>query len=86
MIMHWMKAKNIKYSCALFEVESQRVCLEKTRQVDTVMSKDWCCAILGVERLYYNINFNEQKLQVYCKSEDITNKELNPLSNYEEHK
>ena len=84
MITNWMKTNNIKYSCAPFEADHKCVCLEKTCQFEAMMSRHGDCVTLGVEHLYYNINFNEQKLQAYCKAKNIINKELNPLFNYEE--
>ena len=86
MVKNWMVENSINYICALFEAEWQCAYIEQNNIVDGVMSNDGDCIVLRVGKLYFNIDFNAEKFQVYDKSLDITKVDENPLFAYESHK
>ena len=79
MVANWMHNNSAKHMCAPFEAEWQCACLEQCNIVDSAMSTDGDCVILGVRKLYYNVNFNSCAFQVYDKEIDIIDKIKNPL-------
>ena len=86
MVKNWMVENSIDYICSPFEAEWQCAHMEQNNIVDGVMSNDGDCVVLGVGKLYFNVNFNAEKFQVYDKSIDITKVDKNPLFAYESHK
>ena len=57
--------------------------LQKLGIVDTVMSTDGDCIIHGVERLYFNVNFDTSTFQVFNRKVDYLNTVENPLFAYD---
>ena len=50
---------------------------------DGVMLKDGDCVILGAEKMYFNVNFNQLTFKVYGKRVNILNVQSNLLFKYD---
>ena len=56
---------NIKHSCAPFEAYSQCVCLECMDVADDVMTTDGDCIMHGVNKLYYEWNYEKRTFRLH---------------------
>jgi len=84
LILSWFKSNDAKYTCAPFKAEWQCIYMERLNQVNAVMSKDGDAIIIGVHKLYYNIDFNDHSFKEYDKINDKINLSNNSLFLYED--
>ncbi len=82
MVIKWMVGEGIKFVGAPFEAEWQLVMLEKSCEIDAIMSVDGDCVILGAKKLYVDVKFSEKKLRVYHQSAVVKPGSMNLLTRY----
>ena len=73
------------HMCDPFEAEWQCVCLEMHHIVDATMSTDGDCAMLGVNKFYFNVNSNNETFQLHDKQLTLLARK-NPMFSYEVNK
>ena len=59
------KYNNMKHACATFEAEWQFTCLERMNVADAVMTTDDDCIMHGVNKLYYEWNYEKRTFRLH---------------------
>ena len=83
LIIEWIISSNIWYFGSPFKAKWQCIYLEKIGIVDAIMSTDSDYIMHGVQKLYFNINFNKLTFQVFDRKVDCLNVDDNPLFAYD---
>ena len=77
------KREKIFYACAPFEAEWQCVHRERNNIVDSIISVDGDCIILGARKIYFKDKFENDTFSACIKEEDTNEKDANPLFAYD---
>ena len=70
---------DINHVCPPFEEEWKCFYLERTKLVDTIMSNDDNCVILGAIRMHHDTNLNNCTFKTFDRNIDLPHKDDIPL-------